>query len=240
MSPLRKKQLSSLISEIGFGAVTREDEAYLVGRRCASRWGVPDAQIKPMIEGEVIRDWALRDPSFGIWPYSEETLMAQGPRKTIGFLWPMRKNLSGRVAYGLSQLERGLEWYEYSMFFHKRYKIPLSITFAFVSTHNHFVLDRGGKVFKQSAPVMKLPKSASEADHFSLLGLLNSSIACFWMKQVFHNKGDSTDSKGARVTGDPAFDNEFTGTGLKNFPVAADPAKTSQKVRNSWMHWRSN
>lgn len=231
LESIAQKQLSSLISEIGFGAVTREDEAYLVGRRCASRWGVPDAQIKPMIEGEVIRDWALRDPSFGIWPYSEETLMAQGPRKTIGFLWPMRKNLSGRVAYGLSQLERGLEWYEYSMFFHKRYKIPLSITFAFVSTHNHFVLDRGGKVFKQSAPVMKLPKSASEADHFSLLGLLNSSIACFWMKLVFHNKGDSTDSKGARVTGDPAFDTyEFTGTGLKNFPVAADPAKTSQKI----------
>lgn len=225
------KQLSSLISEIGFGAVTREDEAYLVGRRCASRWGVPDAQIKPMIEGEVIRDWTLRDPSFGIWPYSEETLMAQGPSKTIGFLWPMRKNLSGRVAYGLSQLERGLEWYEYSMFFHKRYKIPLSIAFAFVSTHNHFVLDRGGKVFKQSAPVIKLPKSASEADHFSLLGVLNSSVACFWMKQVFHNKGDSTDSKGARVTGDPAFDTyEFTGTGLKNFPVAADPAKISQKI----------
>ena len=25
----------------------------------------------------------------------------------------------------------------------------LSIAFAFVATHNHFVLDRGGKVFKQ-------------------------------------------------------------------------------------------
>jgi hypothetical protein len=29
---------------------------------------------------------------------------------------------------------------------------------AFVrATHNHFVLDRGGKVFKQTAPVIKLP-----------------------------------------------------------------------------------
>ena len=42
------------------------------------------------------------------------------------------------------------------MFFRDRFRTPLSIAFAFVATHNHFVLDRGGKVFKQSAPVIKL------------------------------------------------------------------------------------
>ena len=41
------------------------------------------------------------------------------------------------------------------------YALRLSITFAFVATHNHFVLDRGGKVFKQSAPVIKLPAGAT-------------------------------------------------------------------------------
>ena len=43
------------------------------------------------------------------------------------------------------------------MSFARRYRIPLSIVFAEVATHNHFVLDRGGKVFKQTAPVIKLP-----------------------------------------------------------------------------------
>ncbi len=61
-------------------------------------------------------------------------------------------------------------------------RTPLSIAFAFVATHNHFVLDRGGKVFKQSAPVIKLPAGATKAEHLGLLGLLNSSTACFWMK----------------------------------------------------------
>ena len=61
--------------------------------------------------------------------------------------------------------------------------------FAFVATHNHFVLDRGGKVFNRSAPVIKLPEDAPEDEYFALLGLLNSSTACFWMKQVFHDKG---------------------------------------------------
>ena len=70
-----------------------------------------------------------------------------------------------------------------------RYRTPLSIAFAFVATHNHFVLDRGGKVFKQSAPIIKLPADATEDDHLALLGLLNSSTACFWMKQVIHDKG---------------------------------------------------
>jgi hypothetical protein len=87
-------------------------------------------------------------------------------------------------------------------------------------TARHIVLDRGGKVFNRSAPVIKLPAGATEADHLALIGLLNSSTACFWMKQVFHNKGSTVDTRGARQTTD-AFENfyEFTGTGLKKFPI---------------------
>ena len=33
-----------------------------------------------------------------------------------------------------------------------------------------------------------LPADATEDDHLALLGLLNSSTACFWMKQVFITK----------------------------------------------------
>ena len=69
--------------------------------------------------------------------------------------------------------------------------MPLSIAFAFVATHNHFVLDRGGKVFKQTAPVIKLPEGATEDEHLALLGVLNSSTACFWLKQNSHNKGSA-------------------------------------------------
>lgn len=92
-----------------------------------------------------------------------------------------------------------------------------------MATHNHFVLDRGGKVFNRSAPVIKLPRHATEDDHLALLGLLNSSTACFWMKQVFHNKGSTVDDRGARQT-TVAFENfyEFTGTGLLKFPVTQE------------------
>ena len=65
----------------------------------------------------------------------------------------------------------------------------LSIAFAFKASHNHFTLDRGGKVFKQTAPVIKLPDGASEDDHLALLGILNSSSICFWLRQSSQHQG---------------------------------------------------
>lgn len=70
-----------------------------------------------------------------------------------------------------------------------KHKTSLSLTFAEVATHNHFVLDRGGKVFKQTAPIIKLPANETEEDHLALLAYLNSSTACFWLKQVCFPKG---------------------------------------------------
>ena len=79
--------------------------------------------------------------------------------------------------------------------------------------------------------MIKLPAGATEADHLTLLGLLNSSTACFWMKQVFHNKGSTVDDKGARQT-TVAFENfyEFSGTGLKGFPIPADPNHAARNL----------
>jgi hypothetical protein len=125
------------------------------------------------------------------------------------------------------------------MFFRERFRTPLSIAFAFVATHNHFVLDRGGKVFNRSAPIIKLLSNATEEDHLALLGLLNSSTACFWMKQVFHNKGSTVDDKGARQT-TVAFENfyELTGTGLQEFPVTSekplDLARNLDRLAQDW------
>jgi hypothetical protein len=93
----------------------------------------------------------------------------------------------------------------------------LSIAFAFVATHNHFVLDRGGKVFKQTAPVIKLPRGTSEERYLELLGVLNSSTACFWMQQVFHNLG----GPGGANSKDEKWNDfyEHDATKLRAFPL---------------------
>src|SRR5690606_12062920 len=91
----------------------------------------------------------------------------------------------------------------------------------FVATHNHFVLDRGGKVFNRSAPVIKLREGASEEEHLRLLGLLNSSTAGFWIRQVSHDKGrPGADVAGADEPWEHRF--EFTGTKLEEFPLPSE------------------
>ena len=66
----------------------------------------------------------------------------------------------------------GKFWYEHLERYTGKLRTPLSITFADVATHNHFVLDRGGKVFNRTAPVIKLPPGTNEDAHLGLLGLV--------------------------------------------------------------------
>lgn len=211
-------RLSELINDNGFGAVTREDSAYMVGAGPLRRMGIPAPERRPLVEGEVVRDWKVVEPCVSLWPYDEGSLQASASDASMRALWPVKRWLVGRVAFGKDQLARGLTWFEYSMFFTKRFRSPLSIAFAFVATHNHFVLDRGGKVFKQTAPVIKLPEAATEDDHLALLGLLNSSTACFWLKQVSHNKGVGGIGGGiGDEDWEPRY--EFAGTRLQEFPI---------------------
>ncbi len=217
------QRLGDVCREIGFGAVTREDEVYHVSAKVAIRHGVLESEVRPLVAGDELRDWTIQDSLGAIWPYDPHTLCATDSEPVQRFLWPWKARLSDRVAYGLTQLERGLKWYEYSMFFRDRFRIPLSIAFPQITTHNHFVLDRGGKVFNRTAPIIKLSNEATEEEHLALLGLLNSSIACFWAKQVFHNKGSTVDDRGARQT-TVAFENfyDFTAAGLMKFPIAQE------------------
>jgi hypothetical protein len=144
-------------------------------------------------------------------------------------LWPNRAILSARTVFGKTLTDRGEPWFVHLEHYEAKLRTPLSITFAEVATHNHFVLDRGGKVFKQTAPVIKLPIDATEADHLIFLGLLNSSTACFWMKQVFMNKGNGGIGGGI---GDEMWERRFQhdGTKMKLFPIVIEPDGTVQDL----------
>ena len=142
------------------------------------------------------------------------------PEHLASHFWVFRTRLQRRKDYGQTPEERGLRWFDHSMFFRERFLRPLSVAFADVATHNHFVLDRGGNVFKQTAPVITLPADATEDDHFGLLGLLNSSTGCFWMQQVFHNKG----GPGGAHSKDEKWHDFYAhdGTKLRQFPIPDD------------------
>ena len=218
--------LDQVSTEIGRTTHTGEDDAFYFPNDGSSTRKF-EQHCVPLITGEAVRDWMLDQTTLSIFPYEgARSVPMTWTRMSVSLkqhFWRLRARLRARRDFGQYVEQRGLRWFEHSMFFKDRYNIPLSIAFAFVATHNHYVLDRGGKVFNRSAPVIKLPSDATEADHLALVGLLNSSVACFWMKQTFHNKGSTVDAHGARQTTD-AFENfyEYTGTGLKLFPLPAN------------------
>uniref|UniRef100_UPI0025EE0EDE BREX-2 system adenine-specific DNA-methyltransferase PglX n=1 Tax=uncultured Acidovorax sp. TaxID=158751 RepID=UPI0025EE0EDE len=218
-----RARLGSLTAELGITCVTGEDELFQLGDRAyAHRQRIE--LTRPLVTGDLVRDW-VAETTTAVWFYDESLslLPLKNLPATASYFWMARCVISKRKRFGTPMVDRGFTWYEYQELYVNKLRTPLTITFAFVATHNHFVLDRGGKVFNRSAPVIKLPAGSSEDDHLGLLGLLNSSMACFWLKQVSFNKGDSTDSKGARTTGDSAFDTyEFAATKVAEFPLCPE------------------
>ncbi|WP_280356645.1 BREX-2 system adenine-specific DNA-methyltransferase PglX [Nocardia otitidiscaviarum] len=190
------------------------DEAYMRPIRSTFRTSLQSA-LRPLVTGDIVRDWSAPLAERIFFPYGSE---ASGIDRE---LWPLRRTLEVRRTFQGDMAAAGLKWWEYMQYTPSAYNTPLSLTFAFVATHNHFVLDRGGKVFNRSAPVIKLPESASEEEHLRLLGLLNSSTACFWLKMVSYPKGgDPVGGSGARVSVLPWSDRyEFTGSNLEDFPL---------------------
>ena len=217
--------LSSLASEVGIASVNGDDDAFTFDDyAAATRSGLQ--HIQPLVIGDRVRDYSIRSNIWAVWPHGVdfEVRPLRDMPDVAQQLWPARTSLSKRRRFGTPMVERGLSWYEFQELYASKLRTPLTITFAFVATHNHFALDRGGKVFNRTSPVIKLPENASADTHLGLLGLLNSSVACFWLKQVGQNRGSTVDDLGARQRTMPFEDfYEITAGILVEFPLASDP-----------------
>ena len=211
----RSGPLLDHVESIGFGAILGEDDAFTQMRGSPWLRGVAAHRIRPLIEGELVRDWALSWQTEALFPYSSDIVLGE-EQEFARLLWLVRTTLAARRDFTKkTYAECGRPYWEYHQIPVDRNRVPRSLAFAFVATHNHFVLDRGGKVFKQSAPVIKLPAGATEDDHLGLSGLLNSSTACFWGRATLFPKGGYPDGRWQERL-------EWDGTKLLQFPVLAD------------------
>lgn len=212
-----KMKIADLTNDIGMTYLTLDDDVFLVPPASpVGRLTAPDSV--PVVLGDEVRDYAIAVNNRGLAPVTWAGEPKEPTDGTERYLWQHRTRLSRRLYFGQVPAERGMRWFDIGMYFARRHVTPLSITFAFVATHNHFVLDRGGKAFNRSAPVIKLPEGATEDDHLRLLGTLNSSTACFWLKQNSHDKGNGGIGGGIASEEWERFF-EFTGTTLKDFPL---------------------
>lgn len=208
------RPLGSRVRLIGRTCHTGSDDAYFAQPGTWRRSGVQISSIVPLVGGEVVRDWHLTPEVEALFPYDSSLEASLEDSALARILWTTRTQLKERREPGGTHEEIGLTWYEFSRWHPERYVIPLGIAFAFKASHNHFVLDRGGKVFKQTAPVIKLTDNATEDDYLALLGVLNSSTVCFWLRGVAQHQG------GGASEHPWSWTFEFSGGIVENIPLA--------------------
>ena len=213
------RDISSVSESVGITSFTLEDDLYLVPADVIDRKGIELA--RPIIEGDGVRDWIAEVPKAAVFPYDDSLAPVEPAPSTAWWkhLWRGRTGLTRSLMFGgKTKVEAGLSWYEFGRLTAAKLRTPLSVTWAAVATHNHFALDRGGHVFKQTAPVIKLPQDATEADHLSLLAVLNSSVACFWLRQVCQPKGGAGIGRGIH---DEAWEarHDFNAENVKDLPL---------------------
>jgi hypothetical protein len=199
---------------------TSADDAFVVPIGLPARHALEQHAFGSLVEGDSVRDWSLASGDAIFAPYCEAGLLpASAIPMCMRWLWPMRTKLGSRVTFGrMTYAEEGRPWWEWHQLTVDRLRYRYAIAFAFVATHNHFVLDRGRKVFKQTAPVIMMPAGATEDEYLGLLGLLNSSIACFWMKQTLFDRGNGGIGGGIAAEEWERF-YEHASTPLSGFPL---------------------
>lgn len=211
-------RLASSVESIGFAVITGDDDVFVAGTVAPHVWKRAELPTRQFVEGEAVRDYRYGYAAVVAYPYEDQHPI-RADIATHAF-WPWRTGLRAGLAFGQTREQRRMKWWEYILPNRGRLTAKLLLTFAGVATHNHFVMDHGGRVLNRWAPVIKLPEGATEDDHLALLGVLSSSTASFWLKQNCHDKGIRGEGGGFTPSDWERF-YEFSGTTLQDFPLPA-------------------
>lgn len=227
-------RLSTRLSrDIGFASFSGADDAFYLPAKWHHRFNTPKSLTRPMVVGENIRDWNATPTYVALVPYTPEgKLIPLDPDAHWGrHLWTY-KQIMGRLTdfSGRTRFASNIPWWSWYRWVAERYKTPEMIAFSHVATHMHASFDTSGMTYNQHAPVIKLRDDASMEEHIRLLGLLNSSTACFWLKMVSHGKGNGGVNEGLRGEKWEEF-YEFTGTKLQEFPLPSEYPSISTTLK---------
>ncbi len=232
----------ALAVELPIGRAVRiaEEEAFIFNAARRRNSKCSNSEFREYLIGELIRDWVIGSGSQVWYPYVIDSENSDMIRE----LGPWRTTLANRATFQGKMADAGRMWWEYMQHTASAYFTNKSISFSFMATHNHFALDRGGRVFQQSAPIIKLPAQCSDGDHYGLLGVLNSSAACFWMKQVFYDKGGGGIGGGVAAEAWERF-MAMDGTKLRELPLPRGARRRSHpgsttSPSDSWRERRAD
>jgi hypothetical protein len=207
-----------LADEIGVCTMTNADDIFLLSDGGSRRIEANPQHVLLYHQGEELRNWLADPPCRILLPYREncqpmpEKDLSTGERE---YLRPFKTLLENRHTFGNKTFkEAGRVWYEFERMNANKYSTPRFITFSHIATHNHFIFVPEKRVFGRHPQVIKLAANASDTEHHLLAGLLNSSLALFWLKQVCFSKRES--EEGAT---DTYF--EFSGGKVQLLPTSS-------------------
>ncbi|MCP3013070.1 BREX-2 system adenine-specific DNA-methyltransferase PglX [Nocardiopsis dassonvillei] len=208
--------LSDRVHRIGYIASTGADDLFSAPPSSMRRWGVETEATIDLVTGSEVRDWQVRSDLEAFFPRTwEDRTKLVDLRDLPGHLrrlWPYQSVLANRSRISSEK------WYDWHQLAANRNVSSWSIIFPWVATHTHFALNRMENAPLNSAPVIELPSSVTEDEALGLLGILNSSTACFWMKQVSASKGNP---RGDQLRTGDSWETiyEFTSTRMRDLPL---------------------
>lgn len=217
-------QVRNYATDIGFASFSGFSHAYFLSRGAALRAGVPPAYVPELVSGGDIRDWGFHSTQAAIAPYDEQHRLVESSKLGDGVrhFWRLRTTILATSDFGGTTRadSEGATYWGWYRWQPERYALPARITYAKIATHNQLALDRGGRVFDESAPLIMLAADAPTANHQALLGYLNSSTVGFWCRLVMFPKGGDQVGEGARLSKTPWQDRlEYAGNLLQQLPV---------------------
>ena len=213
-----KTLLKDHVHRIGYIASTGADDLFSMTSASMRRWGVEATATIDLVTGSQVRDWQVRSELRAFFPRTwQDRRELVDLRRLPGHrrrLWPYQSVLAGRSRISPQK------WYDWHQLTTNRDVSSWSIVFPWVATHTHFALNRIPNAPLNSAPVIELPSSITEDTALGLLGVLNSSTACFWLKQVSQNKGNP---RGDQIRSGDGWEAiyEFTASRMVDLPIPA-------------------
>ncbi|MDX2760732.1 BREX-2 system adenine-specific DNA-methyltransferase PglX [Streptomyces europaeiscabiei] len=215
--------LKSRIVRSGFYGVIGSDEAMTAPLHVFERMNAEPHCVARLVSGDEVRDYEFLSSNHSFHPYDAERNLVQiDALPRLGrWLWASRAELGARATFtGGTYFSDGRPWWEWHQLPKDRHAHPWAITWGEITTHSNFVLSRSSSVFNRTAPVLKLNSGASAEDHLKLTGMLNSSVASFWLKQVCFDKGNGGIGGGIS---DELWEHRFAfnGTNVEKLPLPA-------------------
>lgn len=201
------------IAAVRSGTRTGLDDVFIMPPGAPAELRIEAEVLRPIVGGRAIRDWIAVPEGVALAPFERDSgqAVAFDPSSHWGrFLWRYRTVLRDR--------HRGIAASQGPCWTWQRPPAPpagpLRIVSPLVSRFNHFAVAPGDAIATHTVVMIDLPPGLDEEQAFALLGYLNSSTACFWLKQTCMAK---TGSESRPVLGEPFF--ELNSLGLGRIPV---------------------